>query len=178
MRLSLALSLALLVHAFLQEPLHFESEECGIEFLYPANWRVELESRQPPRPCHFRAVPLAWDSLLIANDSVDLHWLAIASAQRPLDSVATDFGFELRGDVWFALGLPGVSEPLDSVRGPGWTGVRGSRTTRCNGMGSVIGGVCEAPAAVVTSGGRSVTLGGGPQAGPILTLVLSSLRVR
>lgn len=178
MRLSLALlMLAPCVDAVAQEALQFESEECGIEFLYPANWRV-VEAPRPAGPCRFRAVPLAWDSLLIANDSVDLHWLSIASAERPFESAARDFGFEQRGDRWFALGIPGVSEPVDSVRGPGWTGVRGSRTTRCNGMGSVMGGVCEAPAAVVTSGRRSVTLGGGPQAGPILTLVLASLRIR
>ncbi len=161
--------------AFAQDDVRtFVDDRCGVSFQYPSNWTVQADSTEPSR-CLFSIRPSAWDSLLIAADSVDVYTLTVEVVPEPFESVAAGRGFERRDGEWVVLGRQAMEAPAQLIEGPRWQhGVRGARVGGCYRLAGAYGGICELPAAVIGGDDTSASLDAGPQSGDVLDLILAT----
>ncbi len=157
----------------------FASADCRIAFVHPVDWEVVRDTvTDPPDPCSFAVRPRDWLRRAVANDSVDLFTISVQVVPRGVWSQVSETGFRRRGARWIVLGRQDLEAPADTIRGPGWRGVRGTATQGCDRLDGVYEGLCDAPTALVGTDSRSVMLFGGPRSEEVFGRILASLRFR
>jgi hypothetical protein len=156
----------------------FTSATCQVAFRHRADWVVGPDTSQAAGPCAFLIRPLAWDSLLLAADSVDLYTLGLRLVAEGFDAALAESPFERRNGAWVVLGRQGLESSATAIAGQNWQGVWGTATIGCYRLEGGYAGLCDAPTALVGTGTRSVMLEGGPQSEDVFARILATLELR
>lgn len=155
----------------------FEDAGCHVAFQHPTDWGVQADTGQFAEPCSYIARPVAYDSLLIQADSVDVYSISIHVAEGSPDAVAETAGFAHRGASWVIQGRFGAETPGSPYSRADLTGVTGVAAAGCYRLGGAYVGACDAPAALVGTTSRSVAIRGGPRSEDAVALILSTLEI-
>jgi hypothetical protein len=161
-----------------QPELTFASAPCHVAFRHPADWVVRPDTNQAADPCAFLIRPLAWDSLLVDADSVDLYTLGLRVVAQDFEAAVAESPFERRNGTWVILGRQGLENAATPIADRGWQGVWGTATIGCYRIEGGYAGLCDAPTALVGTATRSAMLEGGPQSENVFDRILATLELR
>ncbi len=155
----------------------FRDSVCHVSFEYPDDWAVETDSSPAAEACTYLVRPLAYDSLLLANDSVDVHTVFVQVIPQPPEVAAEDAGFEPRGRGWVILGRWGAETSGSPYRRGRLHGVTGIAAGGCYRVRGSYVGACDLPAALVGDEARSVAIRGGPRSEDVVSLIVDTIEL-
>lgn len=148
---------------------------CGVAFEYPQSWALTVEPGGPG--CTVLLQPEAIDSLVMVNDGVDVHSVAMRTVEEDFESAAAGNGFELGTEGWLVMGREGRAAIPEVIERDGWWGLRTNFATRCVRMSGEAAGQCAIDVVVVGREGLTVLLTGGPESGIVLEWLIQTLQV-
>lgn len=153
---------------------------CPITFRYPTDWGAHRDTTFAEEPCTFTLRPQAWDSLLLAADSVDVYTIELRVIPEGFDAAVKRSAFALGADGrWVVHGRAGAEAPAIAIDRRSWEGVWGTAALGCYRVtGSYLGAGCESPMAFVGTATHSVELVGAHGSEDVFDRILGMLTFR
>ncbi len=148
--------------------------QCGLQFTLPAGWAIAPHPYAVEPECGFSLRPLAWDSLLIAHDSVDHFTMLVRVSEESFVESVPLSPFEAVEARWWVNGRLGLRNEAVAIARNGWQGVSGDGPFGCYRIGGGYAGACETPTALLGTDARSAIIEGGSE--DVFRIVLESLR--
>lgn len=157
----------------------FRDAACHVAFRYPADWAVTIDTAPPVVACRFVLRPAAWDSLIVAADSIEnAYTVRVIVEARGFDAVVPVTAFRRRDGAWIVGGRQGVEREATAIARNGWRGVWGEPLLGCSRIGGPYVAACELPTAVVGTDERSARIWGGVLSFDVFERVLETLELR
>ena len=156
--------------------LHAQStvRRCGLEFTLPGGWTIVPDPYVVEPECGLLLRPIAWDSLLVEQDSVDFFTILVRTSAVGFVQAVVTSAFELTEGAWWVNGRLGLRNEASAISRNGWQGVIGYGPFGCYRIGGGYAGVCDFPVALVGTHTLSAIIEGGPD--DVFHAVLDGLR--
>lgn len=154
----------------------FAAPDCKLTFAVVSGWEVVRDSLGGRESCRFLVRPRDWKQRLIASDSVDVHTITLQVFTRGFQALLRETPFQRSGRRWLVLGRQNEEAPADTIRGYGWTGLKGIASVGCFKIKGTYSGLCDQPTAFIGTTARSALLIGGPKTEEAFARILATLR--